>query len=529
MPRAQLVELYARGLGVIEEARIEFGSGFNVVTGETGAGKTLLIGALELCLGGDAGASRYALTPETRAVGLFTLDDGAELHFVREASVTGRLRASLDGLPSSAELLRQAAAPVIVIHGQHDSLALRSRQEILKIIDAAGNISTAELTAVRRELATLDAQRDVLGGDGQSREHERDYLSFQCAELDQAHLEDPKELDTVLAELTRLTTLRDVHDLLLGVVEELDGDSDEAALARFARVISRLPRDAGVEDLRDNLLDLLERARDDVREIAARAQPEQFDPQVIDDLEARALQLRQLARKHGGSLARAILERDDMARRIAELSATEQRLADLDARVEELTLIEVNLATVARRERVAASEALSMRVHHQLPRVALAHATLRFVVAGDDGSEAQILFTPNPGWPEGPLQSLASGGELSRVLLALSLESVDDNVVAVFDEVDAGVGGQVAQQIGECLREVAAHRQVIAVTHLASVAAKAAHHFVIDKSVEKGTTVIRVRVVTGQERVQEIARMLTGDVISDEAQALARRLLESVT
>ncbi len=119
----------------------------------------------------------------------------------------------------------------------------------------------------------------------------------------------------------------------------------------------------------------------------------------------------------------------------------------------------------------------------QLPRVALPHAALRFVVEGVDGSEVQLLFTPNPGWPEGPLQSLASGGELSRVLLALSLETAHDGLVAVFDEVDAGVGGQVAQQIGECLREVGATQQVIAVTHLASVAAKAAHHFVIEKTV----------------------------------------------
>jgi DNA repair protein RecN (Recombination protein N) len=159
--------------------------------------------------------------------------------------------------------------------------------------------------------------------------------------------------------------------------------------------------------------------------------------------------------------------------------------------------------------------------------VALANASLRFDVDGDDGSEAQILFTPNPGLPEGPLQALASGGELSRVLLALSLETAHEDVVAVFDEIDAGVGGQVAQQIGQCLKEVGQQQQVLAVTHLASVAAKADHHFVIEKTIRGASTSTSVRPVAGEERVLEIARMLAGDEITDEAKALAHRLLET--
>jgi DNA repair protein RecN (Recombination protein N) len=163
----------------------------------------------------------------------------------------------------------------------------------------------------------------------------------------------------------------------------------------------------------------------------------------------------------------------------------------------------------------------------QLSRVALAHATLRFEVAGEDGSEAQILFTPNPGHPEGPLQALASGGELSRVLLALSLEAAHEDVVAVFDEVDAGIGGQVAQQIGECLRELGQRQQVLAVTHLASVAAKADHHFVIEKEIGRADVRTFVRALRGDERVEEIARMLAGDEITVESRALARQMLET--
>jgi DNA repair protein RecN (Recombination protein N) len=218
-----------------------------------------------------------------------------------------------------------------------------------------------------------------------------------------------------------------------------------------------------------------------------------------------------------------------MTRRIDELASAEDRLVTLDARVQELRTREATLADEVRLQRQGACEDLTTRVSRQLPRVALPHAALRFSAQGADGSDAQIFFTPNPGWPEGPLQSLASGGELSRVLLALSLETALDDVVAVFDEVDAGVGGQVAQQIGECLREVGESQQVIAVTHLASVAAKASHHFVIEKTVNAGVTTTRVRPVSGEERVREVARMLAGDAMTDEAHALARRLLESVS
>ena len=529
MPKAQLVELYARGLGVIEEARIEFGPGFNVLTGETGAGKTLLLGALELCLGGDAAASRYAVRSETRAVALFTLDDESEVHFAREASVAGRLRATLDGVPSSAELLRQSAARVIVIHGQHDSLALKSRHEILRIIDSAGHVRTDELDSVRREVNSLASEREALGGDAIGRDRERDYLIFQCQELHQVQLSDPQELDTVLEELTRLSALRDAQSELLTVVEELDGDSDQAILTRLAQAIARLPRGAGVDDLKIDLSALLDGARADVHELNARVQPDQFEPERFAELEARATLLQQVARKYGGTLEAAMSQRDQMSARIDELASAEGRLEALEARMQELRAREAELAAAARRERQAAGQSLTQRVQMQLPRVALPHAALRFLVEGDDGSEVEILFTPNPGWPEGPLQSLASGGELSRVLLALSLETAHVDVVAVFDEVDAGVGGQVAQQIGECLREVGATQQVIAVTHLASVAAKSAHHFVIEKSVTHGATRTTVREVTGEERVREIARMLAGDAMTDEAHALARRLLESVS
>jgi DNA repair protein RecN (Recombination protein N) len=167
MPKSQLVELYAHGLGVIREARLEFGSGFNVLTGETGAGKTLLLGALQLCLGADATPSRDAAAPDMRAAAVFSLDGDREVVLEREVTASGRLRSAVDGVPSSAEALRTFAQDLIVIHGQHDSLTLRSRAAIVKIVDDSGGVSTRDLIETRHALAEARRLRDELGGDAE--------------------------------------------------------------------------------------------------------------------------------------------------------------------------------------------------------------------------------------------------------------------------------------------------------------------------------------------------------------------------
>lgn len=527
MPKSQLVELYAHGLGIIDDARVEFGAGFNVITGETGAGKTMLLGALELCLGGDATTSRHAILGEMRTAVVFSQEDGKEIVLTRESSSTGRLRSTLNGGVSSADALRTLAQELIIVHGQHDSLALRNRAEVLRIIDASGQVSTKELDVVRRTIKEIDGLRTSLGGDGPQRERELEFLDFQIGELVGAQIRGAEELSDTLEELTRLSQLRDGQATLNEVLEELDGESDSAVLTRLARAIERLPGGEAYGSVRQSLREALEQARDSVHELSSYADPESFDLQVLNDLEERATQLQLVARKYGGTLQASLdILRDLVLQRTTRLDETD-RLKELDKEIEGLREREVDLARSARRDREGAAAQLTTAVSAQLPRVALASASLRFQVGGDDGSEAQILFTPNPGRPEGPLQALASGGELSRVLLALSLETVHDDVVAVFDEVDAGVSGQVAQQIGDCLHELGCQQQVLAVTHLASVAAKADHHYVIEKQLLDGVATTTIRAVSGSERVEEIARMLAGDAMSDESLALAVRLLES--
>ena len=525
MPRVVLQELYAQRIGVIDEAKVQFGPHFNVITGETGAGKTLLLGALELCLGSDGATSRQAVTSESRAVALFDID-GDERLFVRESTANGRLRAALDGAPASADALRASARDVIVIHGQHDSLTLKNRSEIAHLLDNVGAISTARLEELRTEIRSREQRRSALGGDTATREREIDYLRFQLDEIDATAIESPDELRQMLDELTALTAFAEAQAAMVAVADGFDGEDDAAVLNGFARLLQELPSNDQLADIAARLRDALEGARDAVGELRRRSDPDQINPAAIDTLNERAARLQAIARKYGGSLGAALAHREQCATALDTLVHAADELESLDERIATLRVDELDEARRVRREREFAAVTLTERVRKQLPRVALPNASLRFDVDGVDGSEAQILFTPNPGLPEGPLQNLASGGELSRVLLALSLEADNDHLVTVFDEVDAGVGGQVAQQIGACLAEVGQQQQVIAVTHLASVAARAQHHFVIEKSVVYGRTSTTVRPVSGEERVSEIARMLAGDATSGEALALAARMLE---
>jgi DNA repair protein RecN (Recombination protein N) len=526
MPKSQLLELYAHGLGVIQDARLEFGPGFNVLTGETGAGKTLLVGALDLCLGGDGGFTRAAVTSDMRAAVVFDLNGEREVVLTRESGVSGRLRSAIDGASSSAEALRALSEQLVVIHGQHDSLRLRHRGEVLRLVDAKGNVSVDALTSTRHELRSARAERSSLGGDAEERTRELDFVDFQIAELAAASIRSVHELDETLEELTRLTELRDGQAALVEVLDRLDADSDDAVLAQFARSINQLPHGDAYDAARGLLRAALEQSREAVHELAALSEPDSFDASALKELEDRATTLQALVRKYG-SLESALATQDELRNRQVALHDATSRTATLDLEIDALNVRVAALAEEVRRERVAAASSLSQAVARQLSRVALEHASLRFDIAGEDGSEAQLLFTPNPGQPEGPLAALASGGELSRVLLALSLESAHEDVVAVFDEVDAGVGGQVAQQIGECLRELGRQQQVLAITHLASVAAKADHHFVIEKRVDGDAVSTSVRALDGEERIEEIARMLAGDEITVESRALARQMLET--
>ena len=526
MPNAQLVELYASGLGIIDDAVLDFGPGLNVITGETGAGKTLLLGALNLCLGVDYVIDKNARSDALRVAAVFRDRDDTEVVLSRERTANGRLRSTINAVATSAEGLRARSQPLIAIHGQQDSLTLRQRSDVLRLVDSFGSVETADLRDVRRRLDDARVLRDSLGGDAATRERELALLDHQIAELEAGNVTSPDELDDALVTLQRWTSIRDGRNEIVTAVEMFDGDDDGAILSAYARALASIPSSDGVADVVATLRGALTSARAAVSDLRTLAEGDAIDPSTFDALERRVALLQGLARKYGGSLASALETLERLRGERAFTRDAAQRLARLDDEIAELAREEVALALRTRQDREIAARHLTNAVREQLTRVALAGSSVRFSVDGDDGSLAELWFTPNVGRPEGSVQALASGGELSRLLLAVALVTTSDGVVTVFDEVDAGIGGHVAQQIGTCLAELARDRQVLMVTHLASVAAKADHHFVIEKGVSGGRTVTSVREVRGDDRVGEIARMLTGEHRTTEARALATRLLD---
>ncbi len=468
---------------------------------------------------------RQGAREDLAATALLVDAKGREIALGREAGASGRLRSTLNGAPSSVEALRERGGALVVVHGQHDSLRLRHRSEVRALLDASGGVDDSELEQIRARLRQGRAERETLGGSEVDRSRELDFLTFQLDELARARLSSPRELHELLEELEHLSQLRDGQAALSRVIDGLD-DGPASSLGQLARAVVEIPPGEAYDAAREVLRGALAQAREAVSDLARLSDPEAVDLRRVGQLEDRVALLSEIARKYG-SLERALEESVVLAERRRHLEAVATRRAQLDAELAGLLEAEAQAARALRGAREAAARRLERRVSAQLPRVALVGAALRFDVQGTDGSQVELLFRAGPGQAEGPLAGVASGGELSRVLLALALETVGDDAVAVFDEIDAGLGGQVAQQIGECLAELGASRQVLAVTHLASVAARAEHHFVVEKQLSAEGALTTVREVRGAERVREVARMLAGDSAGEESRALATRLLDT--
>ena len=523
MPKVQLTDLEVTGLGPIDQVRLELEGGLIAITGETGAGKTLLVDALTLALG--LGETR-ALRNSNTVVSLVLDVNGREVNVRREVSEAGRLRSILNGKLSSVDEIRSFFQELIVLHGQHDSLSLVTRSAVLEWLDRFGRIDTFELDLTRRELADVRAAVADLGGSESERARERDLLTYQISEIAAADIVRADELDVVLEELTDLTSRRDSAVTSMGVAAALDGDGDRSLLDEVAQVLKTLEERGSVGEVRRQLVQHLDALRGSVHDLRDLASFDDDDGQRLERLEQRASQLRDLLRKYGGSLEAVIAFRQEVEARLIALSDGESELARLTT---EIARLEGSLATLEEKalaDRRAAADSLSEAVTAQLDRVALPNALVSVDVLGPDGSDVEILFTPNPGRPGGPLKEVGSGGELSRLLLALSLVSLEPEVVVVFDEVDAGVGGEAAQKLAEALADLARAHQVIVVTHMATIAAAAAQHFVVEKVLRGGIAETRVREVAGEQRVKEVGRMLTGRADDEETRRVARRLIE---
>jgi DNA repair protein RecN (Recombination protein N) len=517
-----LAALRVRNVGAFDEATVDFDHGFTVLTGETGAGKTLLVEALHLVLGGSDRSLPVRDAEAPSLVEATFLVGDEEVVAGRERSGGGRLRALLDGVTTSAKLLSERVAPLCELHGQHEHQVLRRPGAARSILDRAGSIDDAEVRRLRRHQRELLELRDRLGGTGDARARRVALLEHELAEIDVVAPEGPRELDELVEEAIVLTSLVDARDSIVRALVKLDSDGDGASASELvASALGELPRT--LEGPRLEIAAVLERLRAVAGELRRDVDQVGEDPHRLDELNSRITKLQDLVRKHGRSLADVLARRGELQKELAELHGDDERAAGVENELATATSalgIEERSLLEARR---SAAEALASRVQGRLEALALAHARFQVRVEGSAGEDVTFLFAGSAGFEPAPLADAASGGELSRVMLAVSLATRVDGACMVFDEVDAGVGGATALALAACLRELASHCQVVVVTHLATVAAVADHQIVV--TADAAGRASRAVVVTGDERVRELARMLGGDPSHPDALAHARSLL----
>ncbi len=543
-----LSELLIRDVGVIDEVTLRLAGGLNVLTGETGAGKTIVVSALELLLGGRADVGRvragaeFALVegridPAPEAAGEWLGDGDDELVVSREVAALGRGRARLGGRLAPVSALATAVGTVVEIHGQTDSTRLMDPPVQRALLDRSGGVvigvALQSYQDVYARWRATGEQLAALAGSERDRDHELDRLRFEIAEID-AVGPVPGEEEELTAELSRLehaeTLARAAADAAAAIGEERGARDALGQAVAVLRGVAEL--DGALDELRERAEGLAAEAQDLGMELTAYAQGVELDPSHLEALRERRAALAGLCRKYGPDSAAVAAYAASRRARIAELAQRDDRSAMLAADLARLEAEVASAGGVLREERERAGRRLSEAAGAHLAELAMPHAQMRVVVEeaepGPSGSDrVSFLLAANAGEPALPLAKAASGGERSRIALALrlALADADDTPVLVFDEVDAGIGGATALAVGRKLAALARDRQVLCVTHLAQLAAFADAHFLVEKRTTGGRTVAGVRQLDDAARVTELSRMLSGTPSSRRAADHAEELL----
>jgi len=559
-----LLELRIRNFAIIEEAHLEFGAGLNVLSGETGAGKTIILSALGLLLGSRASPDMIrAGEKEAQVEGLFELEgetampelaertrDGTrrELIVRRIIAEGGRSRVTIDGELATVQSLAKIGASLVQVYGQHEQQSLLRAEAHREILDRYAGLDD-ELTKYRERYSRAQEIRSRMQ-ELSRRERERadllELARFRVNELERAQLVAGEDDDlgrerTVLANASKLAgTALEAEQLIYG--------GDGGVTDSVARTEVKLAEAAAIDPKLGDALEMIKSARANLEEAArtlgAYAAKIEADPARLEEIENRLQELTRLKRKYGGSLTTAIETMERSRAEIAELQGIEESKAQVEAEMtaaldelaahaKKLTSIRKRSATELRGKMETELKTLGMRSPGFEPRLGtLAQDEAGFVhngfalgLAGIDTIEFHL--SPNLGQPAMPLLRIASGGELSRVMLALKRLEAQRRGIAtmIFDEVDAGIGGAIAQVVGRKLKQLSRFHQILCVTHLAQIAAFADRHFTVEKEERRGSTRSRVAILEQSDRTEEIARMLGGEA-SEKFRRAARELLE---
>lgn len=577
-----MAEMRIQGLGVIDDATLELHSGLTVVTGETGAGKTMVVTGLHLLGGGRADASRVrADTPRALVEGRFettpgapaakvALEAGAEpdedgsLIALRSVNADGRSRAHLGGRSVPNSVLSELAEQLLAVHGQNDQLRLLRAGEQRSVLDRfAGEPVADALAAYQQVRATwTEAVRELRERTERSRElaREADLLRYGLAEIE-AVAPEPGEDKDLVDEARRLADVDQLREIATGaqfaVSGAADGDPESpGALGMLGEARRRLgaAEDPALRDLEPRVAEAAAVLADVGSELGGYLDRLDADPQRLEQVLARQAELKQLTKKYAADIDGVLAWAEEARARLAGLDTSEEALAALAERRDELAAELGGLARTLSEARQEAAGRLAEAVTGELAGLAMAQARLEVVVqekttdptdrsalllddrlvhAGPEGiDEVELRLVAHSGAPSLPIHKGASGGELSRVMLGLEVVLADADTVPtlVFDEVDAGVGGRAAVEIGRRLARLARTHQVIVVTHLPQVAAYADRHLVVDKGSEGGgLTRSDLRIVADEQRVTELARMLAGLESTETGRAHAEELLATAT
>ena len=517
-----LVELSIENLGIIENVRVSFDKGFTAFTGETGAGKTMLVEAINLVVGRRADVSVIRDGAEEARVEarFITNSDAGEVETIlcRVLHREGRSRAYINDRMATVASLAEIGDELVDIHGQHAHQRLLSLTTQRNSLDQFGKVDASELQSAREAVTHIDANLAALGGDEKSRVREIDLLQFQCDEIESSRLSNPDEDMQLSQEEDLLTDVVRHQESLQKIVSLLSDDG--AVVDLLGEAVSAIAPVTSLPALSERLRSLAAEAKDVSDTVRDAAEGSEHDPARLEEIRLRRQSLRDLMRKYGDSLSDVMAFGAQARERLDELTGYAERVNELEKAKTGALRHLVSCQKEVGNARRAVAPKLASAVQKRLRQLALPNATVQ-VAVGD-------MLAANPGSAPQPIAKVASGGELARVMLALRLVLTGDPATMVFDEVDAGIGGEAAVAVATALRELGNDHQVIAVTHLAQVAASAHGQVAVSKSVKGGKTFGAATRVAENERATEIARMLSGGVADDSANAHARDLLEKL-
>ncbi len=559
-----LVELAVTDLGIIEHTRLLFGDGMTALTGETGAGKTLLVGAIDLLLGGRADPAMVRSGASEAVIeGRFAMADD-DVVLTRVVPAEGRSRAYVDGRLATAANLAERATELVDLHGQHAHQSLLAARVQRDALDRFAAIDLDPLRTARAERRRLEAALAALGGDTGARAREIDLLRFQLGELDAAAIVSPEEDEELAIEEASLADTVAVR-IAASEVSELLG-AEGAAADQVGGAVAAVAGHRAFTDVGQRLRAIQSELADVTADVRRIGEETLDQPERIDELRGRRQLLADLRRKYAGAQVASAVgseasANDDLAGlpgsdgrtaqgtpgargtgmladvvayhagvgwRLAELETHDATAARLDADMVAAAKVEQQAASVVGRARRAAGPDLARAVEAHLRELAMADARVEVHIGLEDpGDDVTFLLAANPGTEPAPLAKVASGGELARAMLGLRLVLSEAPGVLVFDEVDAGIGGQAALAVGRALAALGLNHQVLVVTHLPQVAAFADHQVTVTKAIQadSGATVATARTLSESERVVELSRMLSGTPESERVRDAASELL----